>query len=303
MCGTASQTCPLPVVVMVVVMVLVQCATPTVAYSAHSHATHAIDQREVLLAITVNQMALLQEMNASSTVCASREGELRELRLLKEAAVEQLNGMKEEAKGELEGMKDAVMEQLEEMKGETKSELQELVKEMVETKMEKVLEAVRNSSLVLPSHQPSQEPPQQPSHQPDLIDFHAPHNDTNPSRCGPSKVLYGSRGSLSPSHPGRYNSYMYCIWQVILPEGTRPVFTWEYFDLETCNACVCDFVLVTAPGVVELPALCESNIPDTHPMYSITANQFIVVFASDGSREGRGFLLHYEAQEVPQLPA
>ena len=63
MCRTASQA-----FLVVMAVVLVVCVGQSLATSPH---TQAIDHQEVLLAITLNQMALLQEMNESS-VCASR---------------------------------------------------------------------------------------------------------------------------------------------------------------------------------------------------------------------------------------
>lgn len=276
--------CPLLLLMMVVMVVVVESASPGVSHHRHHH--EAVNQQEVLLAITLNQMALLHEMNTSSSVCASRDSELRELRLLKEATMEQLEEMKQEARQELEALRETMVTEVKDL----------------------VLEDIRSASLVQPSQQPSHQPSEQPSQQPpphtsqepDLSDLDALHNDTNPSLCGPNKVLIGGRGSLSPSHPQNYTSHKYCIWQVILPEGTRPVFTWDYIQMEQCGNCLCDWVAVPVPGVAELPRMCgDSTVTATHPMYSIMGNRFTVIFRSDGSVHGKGFVLRYAAERVP----
>ena len=52
------------------VVVVVVCISPGVATSAHQHAVY---QEEVMLAITVNQLTLLKQLNTSSSMCASRK--------------------------------------------------------------------------------------------------------------------------------------------------------------------------------------------------------------------------------------
>ena len=45
--------------------------------------------------------------------------------------------------------------------------------------------------------------------------------------------------------------------------------------------------------------MCEnSTVTANQPMYNIMDNRFTVIFISDGSNKGRGFVLRYKAERI-----
>uniref|UniRef100_A0A0P4WUS5 CUB domain-containing protein n=1 Tax=Scylla olivacea TaxID=85551 RepID=A0A0P4WUS5_SCYOL len=108
-------------------------------------------------------------------------------------------------------------------------------------------------------------------------------------------VLNGSSGSLAPTTVPPYLDRTFCSWEVRLPEGTKPEFSWVYFGIEDCDSCSCDYVKVWDPAVSTGDKMCGFAPSALHSMYKINNNIFRVLFYSDEGGNDIGFRLNYRA--------
>ncbi|KAK8382796.1 hypothetical protein O3P69_011381 [Scylla paramamosain] len=108
-------------------------------------------------------------------------------------------------------------------------------------------------------------------------------------------VLNGSSGSLAPTTVPPYLDRTFCSWEVRLPEGTKPEFSWVYFGIEDCDSCSCDYVKVWDPAVSTGDKMCGFAPSALHSMYKINNNIFRVLFYADEGGNDIGFRLNYRA--------
>ncbi|XP_056292012.1 deleted in malignant brain tumors 1 protein-like [Pseudoliparis swirei] len=128
-------------------------------------------------------------------------------------------------------------------------------------------------------------------------DFYSQCQATTPATvipCGGS--LSGSGTFSSPNHPDHYNDNAYCVWQLRAAYDQRIFLSFTYLQLENC--CACDYIAVyDGPSVSSryLGKVCNDSLST----FSSTSNYLTVLFRTDGSVVGRGFIADFVSSLQP----
>ncbi|XP_045134896.1 cubilin-like isoform X2 [Portunus trituberculatus] len=245
-----------PILSLLAVMVAVMVVEGYPTFAKQDYPALNVDQYDLAMSVVINQITLLKLLNESSSSHVSRESWLQELQMMKNNAISEIQDLYSNAENQLQ---------------------------------EKINEAINEFQTV------NTRTPAVVQEQPDSGRANTLHNDADPWLCGVDTVVYGSSGSLAPTRVPPYLDRTFCSWEVRLPEGTKPEFSWEYFGIEDCASCSCDYVRIWDPAVPTGDKLCGFAPSAHHSMYKIENNIFRVVFYSDEGSNDIGFRLKYRA--------
>ncbi|KAK8382795.1 hypothetical protein O3P69_011381 [Scylla paramamosain] len=244
-----------PILFLLVVAVAVAVVKGYPYFTKQDHHSQDVEQYDLAMSVVINQIALLKLLNKSSSH-VSREPWLQELQMMKNNAISEIQDLYMNVKNQLQAMVDEARNEFQTVNAQTSIAVQE---------------------------------------QSDNGRANTLHNDTNLSLCGIFKVLNGSSGSLAPTTVPPYLDRTFCSWEVRLPEGTKPEFSWVYFGIEDCDSCSCDYVKVWDPAVSTGDKMCGFAPSALHSMYKINNNIFRVLFYADEGGNDIGFRLNYRA--------
>ncbi|XP_072020163.1 LOW QUALITY PROTEIN: cubilin-like [Amphiura filiformis] len=114
--------------------------------------------------------------------------------------------------------------------------------------------------------------------------------------CG-GDLVTPSGSFNSPNYPGEYAHARVCTWSITVAAGHMVTLRFTDFDIEEVDGCYYDSVQVYNGLVDDSPLIgsyCGTNPPS---VIQSSGNTMRVVFTSDGSISGGGFLATYDAQD------
>ncbi|XP_053489633.1 deleted in malignant brain tumors 1 protein-like [Ictalurus furcatus] len=97
---------------------------------------------------------------------------------------------------------------------------------------------------------------------------------------------------FSPNFPDEYPEDTNCIWRLLSPEQQVVSLTFVSVDIELCPDCDCDAVYVY-DGPSSSSPLLGTVCGHGRKTFSSSRNTLTVVFSSDSSINGRGFIAHW----------
>ncbi|KAG0724128.1 hypothetical protein GWK47_041293 [Chionoecetes opilio] len=228
-----------PLLLLTVVVVVLQ---PRLAST--ESLLQSLTQEELVLSVIANQMAILRGMNESSSVCTSGVGDLQglqqlmmtKMQLLEERINDQLMNMNEQVINKMQALEERVHEQmfnkmqaLEETVNEHVMNKNEQVMNKMQTLEERVNDQVMSKTAALEEKMAV------------MVQEEVAENTVRQYYA--HYVLHGGgRGTL---YKRAGVSVQQCSWDVTLPEGTHPVFSWSAFRM-SCGSCGCGSVTVWA---------------------------------------------------------
>ncbi|XP_053538521.1 cubilin isoform X2 [Ictalurus punctatus] len=103
---------------------------------------------------------------------------------------------------------------------------------------------------------------------------------------------------FSPNFPDEYPEDTNCIWRLLSPEQQVVSLTFVSVDIEFCPDCGCDAVYVY-DGPSSSSPLLGTVCGHGRKTFSSSRNTLTVVFSSDSSFDGRGFIAHWNFTDSP----
>ncbi|KAG0697225.1 hypothetical protein GWK47_026371 [Chionoecetes opilio] len=263
---------PLCLLTVVVVVVVLQ---PRLAST--ESLLQSLTQEELVLSVIANQMAILRGMNESSSVCTSGGGDLSmqqlvmtKIQVLEERVNEQVMHMNEQGMNKMQALEERVNEQVMNMNeqgmnmNEQGMNMNEQVMDKMQALEERVDEQVMSKTAELEEKMALMVQEQEEVAKNAVRRYFADqealqallHKDLGVSSCNNHKVLHGGKGILKRS--GAVTSNQQCSWDVTLPEGSHPVFSWSAFIM-TCRRCVCGSVTLWVEDVAVAGPFCGDS--------------------------------------------
>ncbi|KAJ7376339.1 hypothetical protein OS493_035264 [Desmophyllum pertusum] len=99
----------------------------------------------------------------------------------------------------------------------------------------------------------------------------------------------------SPGYPNDYPRYMDCVYSLPIPYGMAIEIVFADFDLESHRSCRYDYLSISNENNQTFGVYCGHK---TVQIVSITGDDAVITFHSDGSVQKRGFLLFFTATPI-----